>query len=61
MHNSEMKEFDEKKVTLSAPAGPKKYSYTVYGGNYPEQIQRALERRGIWKPFDRKVIENKLL
>ena len=38
----------------------KKYVYHVYPGNYPEHIEAALEKRGVWRPFDVAAQETKL-
>jgi hypothetical protein len=32
----------------------------VYSGNYPLQIENALEKRGIWKGLDRQAIAQKM-
>ena len=46
---------------LSPAAGKKCYNYYVYKGNYPQQIEDALLKRGVWKRFDREHCARKKL
>ena len=33
----------------------KTFYYHVYGGNYPQKIEDALQKRGVWTKFDRRL------
>lgn len=44
---------------LSPTATKKCYIYQVYRGNYPQQLENALLKRGVWKRFDRDFYSRK--
>lgn len=54
---SPIKVFSKQMESFVEPKTPtlitKKFTYHVYSGNYPKQIERALVARGVWKPFDK--------
>jgi len=37
----------------------KQFYYYVYGGNYPQRIEDAMKKRGVWTKFDRKILTAK--
>ena len=37
----------------------KQYLYYVYGGNYPQRIEDAMKKRGVWTKLDKQMLTAK--